>query len=92
MLYLEVSSFPSTTILQKRDRKPNIHRKRVDRLEEIRLFSNSWFKKCYRMSREDFNDLLIKITPILETKYPKMAKISSGSPLNAELLELLGLG
>ena len=41
---------------------------------------------------EDFKDLLIKITPILETKYPKMAKISSGSPLNVELLELLGLG
>jgi hypothetical protein len=55
-------------------------------IEVIRSKDDSWFEKSYRLPRRIFYYLLDMIRPKLETKNKEMAIISSGSPLEPEVL------
>ena len=71
-----------------RSRIANIHRKREEAMSRLEGYSESEFRRRYRMSRERFNNIVDMIRPKVEPTTPvaiARAIASSGSIVKAEL-------
>lgn len=69
-----------------RDRRGNIHRQREQKVHELQAEDDDFFRIRFRLFKNDFYSLVNLIKPVLETRYPEMAILSSGSKLYTELL------
>ena len=71
-------------------RRPNVHRDRTHALEFIRSWDDDMFHRQTRLERADFIPLLQSIAPLI-SKNEHMARVSSGSAINPELLLVMTL-
>ena len=65
-------------------RAGNSHANREAALSFVREWDDEMFQRQFRLCREDFNDILTSIAPLIERK-ERCARSSSGSSINPEL-------
>ncbi len=81
-LALCIPSLPSRT--------GNQHANRASAIEFVRSWDEEMFERQFRLCREDFNNILTQIAPLIE-RNEQMAIRSSGSNINPELRLLITL-
>ena len=68
----------------------NCHNSRPEALQYVRSWDNDMFRRQFRLCREDFGNLLMKISPMIE-RNARLARNSSGTPICPELRLMITL-
>ena len=68
----------------------NCHNSRPEALHYVRSWDDDMFKRQFRLCREDFGNLLMMISPMIE-RNTRLARNSSGTPICPELRLMMTL-